>query len=664
MSRSTTENLGVTLEREGTERDALSAEINRVRARLERHTDVDAVEVIDPGEVPPNGAARSSILDHLVESFRLSPFERSVVVLCAGAELSSGFGDKCAAAHGDPSRRYPTFGLALATLEGAHWSALTPSGPLRHWRLVDVGPGDVLVDARLRLDERILHYLVEAPAVDERLSGIAEPPRSPRRAELPESQRQLVRQVAECWSRAEPGEWPVVSLYGPAPAERLAVAETVCLSLGLGVCIAAADALPMTTTEVDVFTRIWEREAALSQSALLLDTEHADGPGSGRAHVWRRLLDTIMSPLLVLGRDPIRPRLRASMALEVARPEPRERRDLWLASAGGRLSVAEADSLAVHFPLGTAEIRDAWLAAAAAGGGAHDAWQACRAQTRGRIDTLAARIETTASWDDLVLPATAMERLHAIAAHTRGRSRVLHEWGFASMSQRGLGLSALFAGPSGTGKTLAAEVLANELRLDLYRVDLSQVVSKYIGETEKNLRRVFDAAEEGGAVLLFDEADALFGRRSEVKDSHDRYANVEVGYLLQKMEAYRGLAILTTNMKDALDTAFLRRLRFVVAFKVPDFMLRDAIWRRVFPPDTPTEGLDHAALSRLNISGGLIKNIALSAAFLAADEGAPVRMAHILRATRAEYEKLERPLTDSELVGWRVESDRPVSSPT
>jgi SpoVK/Ycf46/Vps4 family AAA+-type ATPase len=199
---------------------------------------------------------------------------------------------------------------------------------------------------------------------------------------------------------------------------------------------------------------------------------------------------------------------------------------------------------------------------------------------------------------------------------------------------------------------MAAEVLANELRLDLYRIDLSSVVSKYIGETEKNLRRVFDAAEEGGAILLFDEADALFGKRSEVKDSHDRYANIEVSYLLQRMEAYRGLAILTSNLKDALDTAFLRRIRFVVQFPFPDAAQRAEIWRRIFPPRTPTQSLDVGKLSRLNVAGGNIRNIALNAAFLAADAGEPVTMRHLLRAVRDEYAKLERPLTGAEIGGW------------
>jgi SpoVK/Ycf46/Vps4 family AAA+-type ATPase len=229
---------------------------------------------------------------------------------------------------------------------------------------------------------------------------------------------------------------------------------------------------------------------------------------------------------------------------------------------------------------------------------------------------------------------------------------VYGDWGFGGRGARGLGVSALFAGPSGTGKTLAAEVLAADLGLDLYQIDLSTVVSKYIGETEKNLRRLFDAAEESGAILLFDEADALFGKRSEVKDSHDRYANIEVGYLLQRMEAYRGLAILTTNLKNNLDPAFLRRLRHIVHFPFPDEKQRAEIWRRIFPAATPRENVAPAKLAKLMVPGGHIRNIALTASFLAADEIGPVRMDHLLRAARAEFAKLEKAMNETEVAGW------------
>jgi len=238
----------------------------------------------------------------------------------------------------------------------------------------------------------------------------------------------------------------------------------------------------------------------------------------------------------------------------------------------------------------------------------------------------------------------------------------VHEtWGFATKMNRGLGISALFAGDSGTGKTMAAEVIANELRLNLYRIDLSAVVSKYIGETEKNLRRLFDAAEDGGAILFFDEADALFGKRSEVKDSHDRYANIEINYLLQRMESYGGLAILATNRQSALDAAFMRRLRFVVNFPHPGVAQRKAIWQKVFPPAVPTQSLDLDRLARLNLTGGNISSIALNAAFQAAQAGAPVTMQLILDSARTEMKKLGRVINELEF--RRVSSPQLVAKP-
>jgi SpoVK/Ycf46/Vps4 family AAA+-type ATPase len=289
-------------------------------------------------------------------------------------------------------------------------------------------------------------------------------------------------------------------------------------------------------------------------------------------------------------------------------------------------------------------------------------WDASRAAARAQLEraahgaeSLAQRIEPTATWDDIVLPDAQMRILRDIAAHVRQRHRVYEEWGWGAKSARGLGITALFAGASGTGKTMAAEVLANELRLDLYRIDLSAVVSKYIGETEKNLRRVFDAAEAGGAILLFDEADALFGKRSEVKDSHDRYANIEISYLLQRMEQYRGLAILTTNLQEHLDRAFVRRLRFIVQFPFPDSAQRAEIGRRIFPRTTPTEQLDPQRLARLNVAGGAIRNIALHASFLAADENRAVNMSHLARAAQSEYGKMNRTMSESEIRDWRLE---------
>ena len=265
------------------------------------------------------------------------------------------------------------------------------------------------------------------------------------------------------------------------------------------------------------------------------------------------------------------------------------------------------------------------------------------------MEQLAQRIEVKADWQQLVLPGEQEVLLHQITAQVAQRNRVYEDWGFRQQMNRGLGINALFTGPSGTGKTMAAEVIANELELDLFRIDLSSVVSKYIGETEKNLRKLFDTAEDSGAILFFDEADALFGKRSEVKDSHDRYANIEINYLLQRIETYHGLAILASNVRTALDKAFTRRLRFIVEFPFPGSEQRREIWQKVFPEDTPrAANLDYERLAKLNLTGGNIHNVALNAAFLAAQADSVVTMPLLLQAARTEYRKIDKSVRESD----------------
>jgi SpoVK/Ycf46/Vps4 family AAA+-type ATPase len=361
--------------------------------------------------------------------------------------------------------------------------------------------------------------------------------------------------------------------------------------------------------------------------------------------------------MLVLSRDRRSVPQRSVFSFEVAPLTAVEQRQLWRqhleTSENGAIEPV-IETLVSHFNLSPLSIQTICAQSHSSGTDSlpKRLWNACLSHSRPQIEELAQPIRTQASWDNLVLPEKEAQTLRTIIAQVRQRAKVYEEWGFAKTGERGLGISALFSGASGTGKTLAAEVLAHELQLDLYRVDLSSVVSKYIGETEKNLRRIFDAAEIGGAILLFDEADALFGKRSEVKDSHDRYANMEVAYLLQRIESYRGLAILTTNLKNSLDQAFLRRLRFVVQFPFPDAAQRAEIWQRVFPKSAPTDGLSFQKLAKLNIPGGNIRNIALNAAFLAAEANSPVQMVHILQSAQSEYIKLERPLTEAETKAW------------
>ena len=341
--------------------------------------------------------------------------------------------------------------------------------------------------------------------------------------------------------------------------------------------------------------------------------------------------------------------------MEVAKPTPIEQRMLWEALLD-QDSADLAQLLASQFRLNLPDIIE--IAASQESEeltpfppfplSPSPLWTACLEKTRPTLDNLAQRIEVKATWDDLVLPEEETGLLQQIAEQVRQRSVVYDDWGFRAKMNRGLGVSAMFAGESGTGKTMAAEVIANELQLNLYRIDLSAVVSKYIGETEKNLRRLFDAAEDGGAILFFDEADALFGKRSEVKDSHDRYANIEINYLLQRIEAFRGLAILATNLRSSLDQAFLRRLRFIVSFPVPGRAERLRLWQKVFPQEMPVGELDYRRLARLNLTGGNIYTIAINAAFLAARDNEIVGMGHVLMAARGEYLKLERPINEED----------------
>lgn len=598
-------------------------------------------------------------LETLCSSFELSGFERKVLLMCAGAELDARFPALYAALHKDARRTQPTFSLALSAFPEAHWSALTPVRPLRWWQLLEVGGGETLATSPLRIQERVLHHLAGLHCLDERLQPLVKP--AGKSSHLAPSHLALARQIATAWSQAsaETG-LPVVQLCGNANAGKRAIAADAASVLGLRLHVLATSRLPHTASEMDTLLRLWEREAVLSASALLLECDD-DAPDSPITAIsW--LMEMMRSPLVISTRSSRKSANRPVLLLDVDNPTKEEQAELWhntLQSSFPQFN-GKVEALISQFNLGPAAIESASYQAvsnltpreSAAEELAERLWDACRTQARPRLEGLAQRIDPAASWDDLVLPESQKQVLRQIAVHVRQRSKVYQTWGFAAKGSRGLGISALFAGPSGTGKTMAAEVLAHELRLDLYRVDLSQVVSKYIGETEKNLRRVFDAAEEGAAVLLFDEADALFGKRSEVKDSHDRYANIEVSYLLQRMEAYRGLAILTTNRKSALDQAFLRRIRFVMEFPFPEMAQRIEIWRHVFPQATPTEDLRIERLARLNATGGHIRNIAVGAAFLAADAGEPVRMSHLLHAARDEFAKSEKPLPESEVTGW------------
>jgi hypothetical protein len=587
----------------------------------------------------------------LVELFRLSPFERDILLLCAGIEMDSELAARCAEAHGQPQRPYVTFGLAMATLAEPHWSAFAPSRPLRRHRLVEVAAQSGLASAPVRIDERILHYLAGINTLEPSLESLLT------RADCPALMAQAHSDVAQRLVQFLEGfasHAPLLHLCGDDPEGQEDIAAFAAHRLGRQLFVLRAEDLPGTIPEAERLMTLLEREFLLLPAAFLIQCGTR-----GTTQAASYLTEKLPVTLFLAGRDPM-PLRRSFVRLEVDKPAPAEQRNLWrsiLAETGDDTveeSHTAADDLAQHFRLSVRRILDVGSIAASAGPGIRPAalWETCRALARPRLADLAQRIVPRAGWEDLVLPDPQMRVLRQLASQVRHRMKVHEAWGFARHGRRGLGVSALFCGESGTGKTLAAEVLACDLELDLYRIDLASVVSKYIGETEKNLKQLFDAAEEGGVLLLFDEADALFGKRGEVREAHDRYANIEVGYLLQRMESYQGLAVLTTNMKSSLDRAFQRRLRFTVTFPFPDAPQREAIWNTVFPAATPTRALNLKKLAQLNVTGGHIRNIALNASFLAANDDTPVEMGHLREAARLEALKLERPLAESELRGW------------
>lgn len=585
-------------------------------------------------------------LARLSQRLGLTRFEQDLLLLAAAADLDRQCQQLLALAQNDAGKPWLSFGLAMQLLPDPALLATTPIGRLRRWRLLEpVGPGGPL-DARLAVDETILHTLAGIHYPDPRLEAWFRPQPPATISDRPDPG---IDEIAREWqSAADLAQTPVIRVSGFGGES---YGRQLAAGLGLKHYRLIAHCLPHGPQEREALSRLWEREALLQGALLEVD------PVGLTLEEERRLADFIegLQSLILLSGETSLPLQRAQRRVELSTASANLRLASWQQALGeqGRHCHGQLTALAEQFhltPGAIQQIADSWQRCG--GREAESLWEACRREARKGLEQLAQRVEARASWQDLVLPSAALTSLRTLAAQVRQRSRVYRDWGFAEHGPGGLGISALFAGGSGTGKTMAAEVLANDLGLDLYRIDLAALVSKYIGETEKNLARVFTAAEASGAILLFDEADALFGKRSEVRDSHDRYANLEVSYLLQRIETYRGLAILTTNLKQALDSSFQRRIRFIVHFPFPDVEARCAIWQRVFPRETPLDHLDIAKLARLSLSGGHIRNLALNAAFLAADGDDAVAMHHLRLAAEAEFAKLEKPLPPAEVGDW------------
>jgi len=622
----------------------LAAEFVRLRNRLGSSADDSAAGAAQKARASMDSPPA---IERLTDLFGLSEFEKDILLLCAGIEMDSKLATQCCEVEGRQQRPYATFGVALSALPAAHWSALTPLRPLRAYRLLEMESGYSFTSAPLKIDERILHYLAGVNFLDSRLQPVMK--LSSATAAVAQEHRQTAEEAAQVLNNSALAA-PAMHLCGDDDNGQEDTAALIAQKVGRQLFVAQGETLPAVGPELDQLAVLWSRESLLIPAALLIQCG-----SSGLSGAARYLAERLDGLIFLASREPLRLN-RAFVRLEVNKPQPIEQRRLWQQALGESASkLGETlDDLAEQFRLSARMIlaTSALAASAAKEVRREELWSACRSLARPKLEDLAQRIVPAAGWDDLVLPEAQRNTLRQLAAQVRYRMKVYETWGFSAKGRRGLGVSALFTGESGTGKTLAAEVVARELSLDVYRIDLSAVVSKYIGETEKNLKQVFDAAEEGGVLLLFDEADALFGKRGEVKDSHDRYANIEVGYLLQRMEAYQGLAILTTNLKASMDRAFQRRLRFTLHFPFPDAAQRQLIWSKVFPSGTPTHGLDVKRLAQLNVTGGSIRNIALNAAFLAVQTDSPVEMRHLVDAARLEAQKIERPLSEAEVRGW------------
>lgn len=594
----------------------------------------------------------------LANALGLSKFDRQVLALCAAMELDTGTAGLCAKAQDNLNKPYPTFALAFALFDDPEWNALSPHAPLRHWRILEINQPGVqpLTGAALAADERIVNYLKGLNYLDDRLLPLLDPVSvQPIDNTLPPSQQQAVDSIIERIQHSTNLQrTPVIELLGSDSASKRLIAGSVTSALGLNLQAINLTTFPSQSADFETFARLWQRESLLMPLALYIEIDEAADAEKTRL---KRFLERNNSVVFVEMEDTRVEINRDRFATEVNKPTPEEQDALWVEALQGQAN-GQAQRIAEQFSFNKSDI--AHLATIAIDESSenetllnNNLWQACRIRARAGMEQLARRIDAKANWEQLVLPPEQKSLLHQITDQVVQRNQVYESWGFRERMNRGLGINALFAGESGTGKTMAAEVIANDLELDLYRIDLSSVVSKYIGETEKNLRKLFDTAEDSGAILFFDEADALFGKRSEVKDSHDRYANIEINYLLQRMETYRGLAILASNMKTSLDKAFVRRLRFIVDFPFPGVEERTEIWQKVFPAATLIdENFDCERLAKLNLTGGNIHNVALSAAFLAAKKGSPVTMPLILDAARTEFKKLERPAKESDF-SWQ-----------
>lgn len=612
----------------------------------------------------------------LSDIFHLNSFEIDVLLICLVSELKLPYEQIYSYLQNDITKKRPTVDLVIKLLcqnvEERIKARInfSPSSPLLENHLIYLsnnGNDDhsTLLSRSIKVDERIISFLLEFDEIDPRIknfSTIINSQRTIKDLILPENAIALIDKIKWYF---QTNNHQIFFLTGPYGTGKKTVAEMVSNEFDMPLLIVDSKAL-LEDGSYEMLDLVL-REALLHKAsiyfegfdAVVKDTSSKVSPLS----VIKKM-DQFPNWIFLSGEQSWEPPCvfnnHGFISLKLPLPDANERKMLWEAfldgyDLSGDVNLGEISS---KFKLSGGQIKDAIFTADQIAKfrsddnfaiSLSDLYQGCKIQSNQNLSSMAKKIDPRYTWEEIILPTDVKEQLKEISSHVTYRGTVYSDWGFNRKLSLGKGLNIFFSGTSGTGKTMAAEIIAREVGLDIYKIDLSSMVSKYIGETEKNLQKIFREAETSNAILFFDEADALFGKRTETRDSHDRYANIEVNYLLQKMEEHEGIVILATNFKNNIDDAFLRRIHFAIEFPPPDEKSREQIWKNIFPLDTPIEGdIDFVFLSKFKITGGNIKNIALSAAFLAASNSSIVKIEHLIKATKREFQKMGKLCTSGD----------------
>jgi hypothetical protein len=648
--------------------EAKKTELTRIDQELDKRR-----KEIDVRVKASRGKKIHLALVSLTAQFNLSQAEVDALLVALVPELEPRYETLYAYLQNDVTRKHPSVNLALNLVCRSEREKLNARSifslwaPLLYHGILELGDESQdrqpsLLRKFLKVDETIVRFLLDQPPKTADTGTLVTPNEDLDSLEVDHSTREQIKHLATHLTQRQK-ELPVIRLIGRSDSALRDAAEAFCLAFHHAMLLVE---LAQITDEPKLAkllrdAQLWHAVLVVRSGELVAQEADDQHLRTSETLLWNRLRH-FKHPVLLLG--PLAaflqiPREATLWRVEVEPPDFDARHRAWNAALGEYAAEAEMSRLADTFQFGARRIRQTINLATGFAAlrdpsrpqpTTQDLLDAGRELTAPQVGRFVVQIKPRYCWDDIALPPDKMRQLRSIAAWIQFRRRVHEDWGFGRKLSRGKGLNVLFTGPSGTGKTMAAEILAHELSLELLQIDLSSVVSKYIGETEKNLSSIFREAEQSQALLFFDEADSLFGKRTEVKDAHDRYANIEVNYLLQRVEQYEGVVILATNLQRNLDDAFLRRIKEVVDFPFPDDALRERIWRSHFPAEAPKEDdIDFRFLAaQFDVPGGSIKNIVLSAAFLAAEEGRVIKMSDLIMATKSELRKEGKLCTKSD----------------